>query len=225
MKISVGCPIYNREWSLPRWFQCIFDQGVNPKTVDLVFGYSEGNDNTKDLIDKYGQKFNSITIIDCNDLPSFGDRDTKRWYPLAIIRNRIIDVLKEQQPDYFFSYDSDILLPEGTLKALIKDKKDMVGPWVDLCPPAGIPNCATVTSTGGFKRLQPYSHHYPKTGLYEVSTVFAVFLMRNEVFNTCTYGHADGGEDYFFGLEAINAGFHSWIDANFIGQHLYNKDI
>jgi glycosyltransferase involved in cell wall biosynthesis len=225
MKLCIGCPVYNREWSLPRWFQSIFDQKMNPKNIDLVFAYTEGEDKTRDILDKYGVKFQSLTIIDCNDLPAYAGRDNGRFYPLVILRNRIFDVLKEIQPDYFLSWDSDILLPEGTLKGLLQDKKDIVGPWIDLVPPNGIPNCVTQTHTGGFKRYKPYSKFYPQTGLYEVSSVFAVSLMENKIFNTCTYKWHAGGEDYGFAQEVINAGFHSWMDANFMGTHLYKKDI
>src|ERR1035437_6386039 len=127
MKIAIGCPVYEREWSLPRWFQCIFDQKMNPKNIDLVFAYTEGSDNTRDILEKYGQKFSSLSILDCNDLPAFKSRDTERFYPLVILRNRIFMKLRELQPDYFFSYDSDIIIPEGTLKGLLKDNKDIVG--------------------------------------------------------------------------------------------------
>lgn len=226
MRLALGCPVYNREWSLPRWFQCIFDQKVMLKNVDLVFAYTEGEDNTLDIINKYGQKFNSLTIIDCDDIKAFGGRDSERYYSLVILRNRIFEVLRDLQPDYYFSYDSDILLPEGTLKGLLKDKKDIVGPWVDLVPPNGIPNCVTLLPNGGgFRRLKPYSKNYPQEGLYEVSTVFAVSLMRNEVFNTCTYMHHPGGEDYGFAINVINAGFKSYMNANYIGTHLYKRDI
>lgn len=225
MKLAIGCPIYQREWCLPRWFQCIFDQKMNPKNIDLVFAYTKGTDNTEDIIIKYGKKFNSVNIIDCNDLPAFDNRDSERFYPLVILRNRIFEVLREIQPDYYFSYDSDILIPEGTIKGLLKDKKDIVGPWLDLVPPGGIPNCATMTHTGGFKRYKPYEKFYPKQGVYEVSTVFAVSLMENKVFNTCNYKWHKGGEDFGFAEEVIKAGFKSFVDANFIAEHLYRKDV
>jgi hypothetical protein len=224
MNLAIGCPIYNREWSLPRWFQSLFDQKIQPSKIDLVFAYTEGGDGTKPLLEKYGEKFNSLTIIDCNDIKAFGDRDSARYYSLVILRNRIFDKLREIQPDYYFSWDSDILLPEETLKGLIKDKKDIVGPWVDLVPPNGIPNCVTKIGEG-FRRRKPYAQFYPQTGLYEVDTVFAVSLMAAPVFNTCTYMHHPGGEDYGFAINVMSAGFKSYMDANYIGQHLYKKDI
>jgi glycosyltransferase involved in cell wall biosynthesis len=226
MRLAVGCPVYNREWVLPRWFQSLFNQRLQPSKIDLVFAFTEGEDDTMGMIEKYGQKFNSLTVIPCNDLPAFGNRDSERYYPLVVLRNRIFDTLREMQPDYYFSWDSDILLPEGTLKGLIKDKKDIVGPWVDLVPPSGIPNTVSIMpNSGGFRRRKPYDTFYPKSGLYEVDTVFAVSLMANPVFNTCYYKWNAGGEDYGFAEEVIAAGFTSWMDARYIGVHLYRKDI
>ena len=224
MRLVIGAPVYNREWVLPRWFQCIADFKIQTKNTELVFAYTEGDDATLDIIKKYGDRFNACHILDCNDIKAFGDRDSERYYSLAILRNRILEKVKEIQPDYFFSYDTDILLPPETLKGLIKDKKDVVGPWVDLVPPNGIPNCVTKVGEG-FRRRKPYSQFYPQEGLYEVSTVFAVSLITPQVFNTCSYGWHSGGEDYFWGQQCLDNGFHSWMDARFIGQHLYKKDI
>lgn len=224
MKLVIGAPVYNREWSLPRWFQCIADFKIQTKNTELVFAYTPGEDSTLEIIEKYGQKFGACHVLPCEDIKAFGDRDSERYYSLVILRNRIFDKLREIQPDYFFSYDTDILLPPETLKGLIKDKKDIVGPWIDLVPPQGIPNCVTKIGEG-FRRRKPYEQFYPKTGLYEVDTVFAVSLMANPVFNTCSYMYHPGGEDYGFAINVMNAGFKSFMDANYIGTHLYKKDI
>ena len=224
MRLAIGCPIFEREWSLPRWFQCIFNQKVQTKNTDLIFAYTEGKDNTLGIIEKYGDKFNSVNIIDCNDIPFYRERDANRFYSLVILRNRIIDVLREIQPDYYFSYDSDILIPDNTLKTLIKDKKDIVAPWVDLVLD-GTPNCSSLEGEGGFRRRKPYELHYPKQGLYKVDTVFAVFLMENKVFNNCTYAWHTGGEDFGWALDVIEKGYESWMHGDLVCTHLYRKDI
>lgn len=223
MNLTIGCPVYEREWSLPRWFQCL-SSNIAPKKVDLVFAYTKGEDATLEVIKKYGADYKSVTIIDCDDIKAFGDRDSERFYSLVILRNRIFDKLKELQPDYYFSYDSDIMIPEGCIKGLIKDKKDIVAPWLDLVPPNGVPNCMTKIGDG-FRRQKPYEKFYPKSGLYEVSTSFAVSLISNAVFNTCTYKWHAAGEDLGFAEEVIASGFTSWIDANYIATHLYRRDI
>ena len=224
MRLVIGAPVYNREWVLPRWFQCIADFKIQTKNTDLVFAYTEGDDATLDIIKKYGEKFNACHVLDCNDIKAFGDRDSERYYSLVILRNRIFDKLREIQPDYFFSYDTDILLPPETLKGLIKDKKDIVSPYVDLVPPQDIPNCVSKIGDG-FRRRKPYSQFYPKGQLYPVDSVFAVSLMSQPVFNTCSYKWHSGGEDYGFSEETIKAGFQCWMDSRYEGTHLYKKDI
>ncbi len=223
MKISIGAPVYQREWVLDRWFASILDQELSLKNTSIIFAYTEGNDNTLDIIHKYGQKFSDCVVLECNDLPAFVDRNPKRYETLAILRNRIIDKLRELQPDYYVSWDTDILLPPGTVKGLIKDNKDVVGPYVDLVPPQDIPNCATRKGSD-FRRIKPYTKFYPKGELFEVDAVFAVSAMKNKVFNTCYYKSHPGGEDYGWAENLRDAGFHSWMDSRYIGKHFYRRD-
>ena len=229
MRLAITCPVYSREWILPRWYKCILAQGFDPKNIDLIFGITDGEDGTREVIAKYEHYFNDTTIIDCNDLEPFGDRNPQRFYPLAEIRNRIIDLLKDRDYDYWWSYDTDILVPDDCLKTLITDLQsddvDIVAPWVALVPSGDIPNCAHRRQLSDqFWRRKPYSQYYPKGSLYPMDTVFAIFAAKPWIYETFRYGWHQGGEDYYWGNQVIDGGVKSWVDGRIIGDHIYKRD-
>lgn len=221
--VAIGCPVYEREWSLPRWLQSVFKQGVKPKDITFIFGITDGEDNTRQLLEKYGEKVRDIHFIDCNDLDSFRDRSPARFHPLAEIRNRILQKVMEVNPDFYFSWDSDIILPDKALLQLIKDDKDLVSPYVELVP--GIPNCVSrQPNTDAFRREKPISRNYPKGEFYKVDASFACLLFQPQAYGIM-YGYHQGGEDYYFGLEAAKAGLEFWVDSRIEGIHLFTRDV
>lgn len=222
--IIIGCPIYNREWILSDWFNSIYNQtALVCKDIELIFAITDGDDNTRAIINEHATNFSSVTFIDCNDLPAYGNRNQARFYPLVTLRNRIIEVLREKQPEFYFSWDSDIMLPEDTLITLLKDDKDIVAPWVALEPKSQIPNAAHKTGRDAFVRNKPYFKWYPQGKLTQVDTVFGVSLIKNKVFNECLYKWHRGGEDYGWALEVLDRGFESWLDGRVVGTHIYTK--
>jgi hypothetical protein len=222
--LVIGCPIFQRAWILPEWFDCLTKQKYWKTTeMELVFAITDGEDNTREIIKNHTSLFKDITLLDCNDLPAFANRDQGRFVPLVSLRNRILEFLRERQPTHYFSYDSDIIIPNNTIQQLLKDNKDIVGPYVDLVPPSDIPNCASKGARDSFMRRKPYFQWYPKDDFYPVDTIFAVFMMKNKVFNECNYQWHSGGEDYGWGLDILEKGFESWMDSRLLGAHIYNK--
>lgn len=222
MKIVIGMPVYNRGWVLPRWFDCLFKQGIPRKDIILLFGITDGDDNTREIIDKYASKVAEYHYIDCNDLPAFGDRNPERFTPLAEIRNRLLEKVRELEPDFYFSWDSDIMLPDKALKQLIADDKDVVSPYVELMP--GAPNCVhKLPSANAFRRIKPIALNYPKGSFYPVDICFAIVLMKPVAYNI-PYAWHQGGEDYGWGLNVMEAGIQCWLDARIECTHIIKKD-
>jgi glycosyltransferase involved in cell wall biosynthesis len=222
VNIVIGMPVYNRGWVLPRWFDCLFKQGVPRKNITLLFGITDGDDNTREVIDKYASKVADYHYIDCNDLPAFGDRNSARFHPLTEIRNRLLEKVRELSPDYYFSWDSDIMLPDKALKQLIADDKDLVAPYVELMP--GAPNCVSrIAGTDAFRRVKPIASNYPKDKFYKVDASFACLLFQPQAYDTMYEWHS-GGEDYGFALNAAKSGLEFWMDATLEGMHIYKKD-
>jgi hypothetical protein len=220
--IVIGTPVYEREWILNEWYQSIIDQDYQGD-ITLIFGLSSGEDETEEIIDEMAFKFDTV-CLNCDDLPKFKDRASGRFEVLAKIRNRILCEVRDLKPDFFLSWDTDIILPPDSLRKLIEADKDMIGPWVGLSPKGDIPNCGHWDERGQiFRRKLPITTEYPQQGLTQVDTVFACSLMKPVVYNSCYYGYHRGGEDYFFGLEMMRRGLESWLCGDIVGIHHYNK--
>lgn len=223
MDIAIGCPIFEREWILPHWLRNVEEQWPN-KDVTLIFAITDGEDNTRQILNEVSNDFKDVIFIDCNDLPAYRGRDQARFYPLVELRNRIFDVLAELQPDFYFSWDSDILLPPDALTRLIADDKTSVGPWVDLNPPGNTAvNCAIRGEKDSFKRPRPIARHFPPDDLYQVAAIFACFLMKPVVWNETYYKWHTGGEDFGWALVMEEKNLDCWMDSRIIGQHFYNR--
>ena len=222
--IVIGCPIYLREWCLPRWLSSVFNQGIEPSNIVLIFGLTDSEeDNTRQLLEKYGAKVKDFYIIDCNDLKAFKDRSPERFYPLVEIRNRILEKVREINPDWYFSWDSDILLPDTSLPKLIARDVDLCSPYVELVK--GIPNCMDrMPNCDGFRRHKPLLEHYPKDSFYKVGASFACLLFKKGTYDI-VYSWHQAGEDLGFALDAYEKGFEFYIDSTIEGVHLFNRDI
>ena len=113
MRIVVGCPLKDRSWALPRWLQAIANQGVE---LELVCLLSPSEDNTEEVL-----KQHPITLLyDERPGRSVLEIDTHAWGNLngkyeymASLRNQLIDYVIERDADFFFSLDSDIILPQN----------------------------------------------------------------------------------------------------------------
>jgi hypothetical protein len=118
MNVVVGMPVKDRAWILPEWFDAIYSQGVE---VDIVALVSPSEDGTEGLL-----RAEQITVVEDDrrvrstleiDGHLWGSLDTYAY--MAGLRNRLTDIAIEREADYFFSLDSDIILPEGSLKYLL----------------------------------------------------------------------------------------------------------
>jgi hypothetical protein len=119
MKIIVGCPIKDRAWVIPQWHAAIRAQEVD---VEVVCLYSASEDDTRAQLES-----RHVTILDDPEigrrLPEidghmWGGRPEDYSY-MTRIRNDLMDYVVAQDPDYFLSLDSDILLCPGALKRMV----------------------------------------------------------------------------------------------------------
>lgn len=118
MKLVIGCPIKDRAWCLPQWWQAIEDQDVEHEKVCI---YSESADETLQLL-----KDNDVTVL-VDDRPGRRRNEIdghmwvqQRYEYMSSMRNRLIEYCLEHEADYFFSLDSDVILPPKGLQQMLR---------------------------------------------------------------------------------------------------------
>jgi hypothetical protein len=141
---------------------------------------------------------------------------------MSILRNRLIDKVIWDEYDYFFMVDSDLILHPLTLMQLLSTDKDLVANifWTDdWC------NCWDFDGYGivDFNKWR-------KKGTFEVGGTGACFLIsRKALLAGVNYSPISNircidGEDRFFCIRAVCAGFKIYIDTHYPALHLYRQE-
>jgi hypothetical protein len=221
-KVVVGCPVKERAWCLPEWFTAVESQGVD---IEYLFVYSDGDDETPALLKEHTDN----VFLDVS--PSRSNRDIMghvwgamdKYQYMAHLRNGLLNRAFDMGADYFFSLDSDIILPPNAIKRLLiySDKHPgVIAPavnmtwgttawnvmhWVD----ADNPNMAE-------RRIAP-----PTTGQHHV--VMAAMLLDRNAIDKCIWVPHQQGEDVGFAIHAWKSRVPLWWVEEIRCQHLMRR--
>lgn len=229
--VAIGCPIRNRDWNV-RSYLLAMERLVYPKDkLGFVFLVNDSTDSTLDMLlewkDKHKDEYQYIDIKNVN-LGAIEDKRSAQvrreiYSHLAIVRNMLLDMVKFQFPDYFFSVDSDILVQHNTLSSLVHNRKDICSAIVhnDRNINRKWPNRFVnimIKEDGKYKHYKDY----PINDIFEVDVTGAVYLMSRPVYTTIRYDWDKQGEDIAFCRNAKEAGFKIFCDSRLYCYHLMN---
>jgi hypothetical protein len=219
MKVTVGCPIYERGWVLNAWFDALDDWREH---VDLrfLFVYTESEDDTLDIIEK---RAGTHIVFPYND----GDHSTKRNWgdqsrleTMADMRNFLISQVNLDRPDFFLSLDSDVLVaPWEQSGELFDTTFDAVAPLVYLGP-------GDIGNTFHFQG----DHHrrVNKARMYgveqPVDVIAAAKLMTPLAYRNSVYGYDKYGEDFYWARQMKIAGIRLAFNSHVIFKHVMSPD-
>jgi hypothetical protein len=218
--IIVGCPVYERAWVLNQWFDHLAN---TTQPLHFIFNYTPGTDNTLETITHRANKFASVEIIETTTGTHSTDRnwgERARIETLVDLRNNLLDAVCAQSPDYFFSLDSDILVPKNVFTAMIEAVKhyDAVSPLVYL---------GQGSITNGFtydghvrRRLKVYN------ALQVSHVICAAKFMTPDVYRNVRYEYHPQGEDIAWSDNARGAGFRLGVDSSVRCKHvMYRRQL
>ena len=198
-------------------------QGIDLEVICLV---SPSEDGTEALLGELGVE----VIID--DAPGrhlaeidghlWGNPD--RYLYMTRLRNRLLKVVLERDPDYFLSLDSDIILPLGALGQLIAYAKatgaHIVSPALNMAIGAQAWN--TMNWKSG-SHLFTAARDYVPVGRSSVDVVMAAILMDRSALRVCHWRAHEQGEDVGFSVVAQENGILRWWLPDVICQHLMQR--
>lgn len=221
MHLVVGMLVKDRAWVLPRWFEAVESQGYD---IDMVCVASPSSDNTDEILRQH-----DITVIrderpgrDVVDIDQhfWGSMPTYEY--MADIQNKLLDYAREGEADLFFSLDSDIILPDNSLKQLIDyavDHPGVVAPAVNL-----------TTGEIAWNRMSWVNRDFPQMGerlLGQPTTgpadvVLAAMLMDKQAME-CRFVAHPQAQDVGFCVLAEHLGIPRWWVHEVRCQHLMRK--
>lgn len=191
--IMIGCPVQSRRWIMPHWLSHVEASIPEGVEVEYVFAQDRDDDSLGDFVTE-----RKVHLVRIKDQTRRYERawNADRYHHMAFIRNRLLDKVKDVNPDLFLSVDSDILLHPDALKNMIQtmqEKNDSnrlaaVGglTYLDQTDQR-ITNAASLVGSG-YRRV--HSHGRPP-----VDVIMALKLMNEKGFNIPYEWHLRG-EDF-----------------------------
>lgn len=228
MRIVVGCPVRRREWIAEQWVNHVawatVEAGINDGNVELLFVAHE-DDPTIELLEKSASVFGLKTSFlgDEEDPTDIKRMWTKgRIETMVRVRNTLLEGVREREPDYFLSLDSDILLNDRAIRAMLRlfqtlkhkgDGPSATGHCVHLHHLSkDYPNYAMISNAG---RLQRHMH---EGEIPNVHVLMAAKLMNPHAY-AVDYEYDRRGEDIGWSNAVRTHGMHLAWTGKVVSKH------
>lgn len=228
MKILIGCPVRQDEITFKLYLDSLRNLNTEGHEVHFFF-VLHNSPQLKPYLLKH-----EYTEYTTNDDYKKDDQ-THHWtnlnlYHVAKIKNIFMDMLANQQYDYFLMVDSDLLLHPNTLQHLIQQRKDIIAEvfwtkWQQGTEPG--PN-AWDFDFYNFKDTNR-TDQWKRKGVYEVGGTGACILISKKVakagvnYNPIENVSFSNWEDRAFCIRANVNGFKIYLDTHYPAKHLYRE--
>lgn len=211
MKVMIGAPVRNRAWVLPRFIEGIKKNMDVPHETHFIV--NDCTDETENILLRAGMKVHHFDLLGMKTPTEL--RGTYSYTNLAFLRNKLLEAFLESDCTHLFSCDTDIVIPEGSLRQLVEADKDIISMIIKNHPKIRAHNI-----------LNNYRHIQEdiEEGVIPVDITGAVYLIKREVIEAgVRYGHNRQGEDVYFCDEARKKGFGLHCDTRLQPIHVYNQ--
>jgi hypothetical protein len=233
--VVFGCPVANRSWALDRWWKAITVQTqLTNYRWKVVFAYSESEDDTLGKLEQM-QGWHDVHIIDTGPSPRPREEMDKHWWPLkrfeymAGLRNQLLDYAIAQDAEYFFSVDSDIILPPMAFEILSKE--------MELYKHHGVGAAAPLVNLGAHLGDGTFAYNYmhsldggvtsrfnrPATPMpttpFAVDAIMAAMMIHKKAFDV-RWAYHEQGEDLGWSYNALQRGHRMLVVPEIVCNHI-----
>lgn len=213
MELTIGAPVFERAWILGKWFRHLSEQempeGLGLQDVTIILNDGGSGDGTLDIIDAWRDRVPwKVEVIDSSHIDDHDARrawSAARYETMATLRNMILERVREIDPDYHWSHDTDILAPSETLQTLLQGQErfDGTAPTVYMTKRSKMhPNSMRWIHGDRARRMIPEEGG---DDFWRVGVAFASILMNRDLY-AVDYAAHDQGEDIGWGLKVREAG-------------------
>jgi GT2 family glycosyltransferase len=226
--VMIGCPIRNREWILSQYLEHLYNLDYSKENIILCFIVNDSKDKSEEILLKWIKEheaeyrwiyFSKIDLGQVEDQRTHDVR-SKIYTTLSQLRNQLLADALASNCEYFYSIDSDILVPPDSLNKLIECKKDIIA--------AQIWNDSTKTFPNIMVNTNGVIRHYlsfPRNEVFRCDVTGAVYLISRRVLEAgVKYGYHHQGEDIAFCQEAKSKGFEIWANSSVQPKHIMSRE-
>ena len=221
-KMLIGCPVKDRNWILPFWK--IYVEAAVPSKIqfEYVFAVGKEDQETLDLLSNWP----NVHIVLLDEKYSKYKRnwgDPGRLSFMTYARNELLKKVRELNPNYFLSLDSDILIQRDCISNLLAtirehDKYEVAAVGARQYMDQTDPSCTSgaVFTRNGFSRIQDF-------GIHRAELIMAVKLMNRRGFNVDYEDHRHG-EDIGWCKAVARNGYTLMYDARVANKHVMHPE-
>jgi hypothetical protein len=235
MKLVIACPIYKRDWILPLWIQSILSQSVDISKIGFVFECSENDSETINILEtwkKYDSRIPYFNIKTRPDIPHHEHEENKRSWTISkyenmvSLRNSILNTVREINPDYYMSLDSDILMTNSsTLELLIahvNQGADAASPLMYMTP-VGVKYPSVMTWREDEPDKAYRRSDYPIGTYFKSDIIMAAKMMSKRVYENVDYSIHRQGEDVGWSLSCKENGYDLYSASYIYCPHIMSR--
>lgn len=222
----IGCPIRNRSWILSQWVDHVFaaseEAGVEPSFA-FVLGESDDDTNERiiELVNSKVLPGEWIKVVEEPRKSKTKERDwnLERYKHMVFLRNTLLGLVRQMEPRYFLSLDSDILMHQFGIRNLLEsiEKFDAVGGKAYLHP--------RERRYPTYGKLVRHSIQRPDSdGVFSTQILMAIKLMTPAAYNI-DYEYDSKGEDIGWSLACKRAGLKLGWDGRVTNKHVMLRNL
>jgi hypothetical protein len=217
--IVVGCPVRDRAWCLPTWFEHIEAAcEAAGETPHYLFVGDPNQDVASFRAIEEGVHLHqrNMTILGLNEIYQPYKRvwNLDRFSHMVLLRNTLLERVRHMRPEHYWSVDSDILVAKDTLTSALeaRDRFDAVGSRCYMTPKGTFAPSYAMLNGGGLVRPD-------SKGCHKVDVIMAVKLMNPDAYNVDYEVHRQG-EDIGWSISARKHGVKLGWDGRTVSKHL-----
>lgn len=250
-RVLIGSPIHQKPAILQHFLNSLSRLNIND--IDLHYLFIDDNDNkeSKHLINNFSKIEENVNVIESGREDFYIRNDlTHHWnndliWKVAGYKDIIIQIAEENECDYLFLVDSDLVLHPNTLQQLIKSEKDIVSNifWTKWQP--NYPSLPQVwmfdhyeqykksrgenlTKEQIIERHKDFIKMLKKPDVYEVGGLGACTLISKKAIKAgVSFKEIKNisfwGEDRHFCIRAQALGFDLFVDTHYPAFHIYRE--
>ncbi|MBN6185553.1 hypothetical protein JQN58_00960 [Aneurinibacillus sp. BA2021] len=209
-KVMIAAPVRDRGWVLPRHLEALLAQTEVEK--EFYYIVNDCTDDTEAILQRYGIRY------DVRDMGRTHGHIRGQYSirNLAHLRNLVLEEFLRSDCTHLFSIDTDVIIPPGSLRALLDHDKDVVSMVIR----NSIQMFAHNIMIGGM--------HLPRIpkGVIPVDVTGAVYVIKRAVIEAgVRYAENYYGEDIPFCQAARQLGFGIYCDTTLRPVHAYAKGV